>query len=105
MHVKSDVDGEVFWIKNAEIAAVAREAGAPKDAGAGVRLGLKVGDPVRKGQTLFTIYSSTNSNVNAALKLAEEFKPIVAGKHMSERMLLDKVPTKIPHRRMFMLER
>ncbi|MEM7820294.1 MAG: AMP phosphorylase [Candidatus Aenigmatarchaeota archaeon] len=105
VHIKADTDGEVFWIKNAEIAAIAREAGAPKDAGAGVRLGVKVGDPVKKGQILFTIYSSTNSNLNAALKLAEEFKPIVAGKHVSERMLLDMVPTKIPHRKIFMLER
>lgn len=105
VEIKSDTDGEVFWIKNAEMAAIAREAGAPMDKGAGVRLGVKMGDPVRKGQTLFTIYSSNTLRLNAALGLAEEFKPIVYGKHVSERMLLDKVPTKMPHRRIFMLER
>jgi AMP phosphorylase len=103
--VKSDTDGEVFWIKNTEIAAVAREAGAPKDVRAGVRLGVKVGDTIKKGQTFFTIYASSTTNLNSALKLAEEYSPIVAGKHVSERMLLDRVPTKIPHRKMFMLER
>jgi AMP phosphorylase len=103
--VKSEKDGQVFWISNAEIAAVARAAGAPNDKSAGIRLGVKVGDPVKKGQTLFTIYSSTTTNLNEALALAQETSPIVAGKHISERMLMGRVPTKVPHTRRFILER
>lgn len=103
--IKAEESGEVFWIKNPEMTAIAREAGAPKDRRAGVRLGVKVGESVKKGQTILTIYSSTQSNLSEALALAKELNPIIAGKHVSERMLLDRVPTKIHHRKMFMLER
>lgn len=103
--VKADKDGVVLWIKNQEIAAIAREAGAPKHKGAGIELAVKTGHKVKKGDVLFTIYAETSIHLNDALKLVKDYQPIIIGKQFEERMLLDKIPTKIPHRRLFMLER
>jgi AMP phosphorylase len=103
--IRADRDGRVLWVKNAEIAAIAREAGAPRAPGAGILLGPKMGVPVRKGETLFTIFSDTTIKLNAALRLAQEYQPIIVGKQFEEKMLLDRIPTKIPHRKIFILER
>ncbi len=67
--VRAERDGAVAWINNAAVAAVARLAGAPKDKGAGVELHVKLGDPVREGDPLFTVYSEHS----AKLQAAEEF--------------------------------
>lgn len=103
--IKSGKDGKVLWIKNAEIAAVAWEAGAPQDKGSGILLNKKIGYPVRKGETLFTIYAENSLKLENAVKLAEATEPIGIGKELGEKMLLDRIPTKMPHRRTFMLER
>jgi thymidine phosphorylase len=64
-----------------------------------------MGFPVKKGETLFTIHAHSAIKLQAALKMAEEYMPYVVGKQFEEKMLLDKIPSKIPHRRMFTLER
>ncbi len=93
-----------MWIKNSEIILIARKAGAPKDMGAGIHLNVKLADKVKKGQTLFTIFSNSYNRLHNAVKLAEELKPLVIGKHYEEKMLLDRL-TEIPRKRVFMLER
>ena len=103
--IKSTKDGHVLWTKNAEIAAIAREAGAPKDKGAGIFLKKKNGDRVKKGETLFTIYSDSTHKLDSALKLSQSYEPIIVGKSFEERILLTKVPETITHRKIFMLER
>jgi AMP phosphorylase len=103
--IKSEKDGKVLWIKNAEMVTIAREAGAPRDKGAGILLNKKIGYPVRKGENLFTIFAENSNKLENAVKLAEISEPIGVGKEIGERMLLDRIPTKIPHRRVFMLER
>jgi AMP phosphorylase len=103
--VKSDAEGRVLWIKNSAIVLIAREAGAPRDKGAGIHLNLKMGDAVRKGDVLFTIHSNNYIRLSDATKLAEELKPIVVGKKFEEKMLLEKIFAEIPTRKVFMLER
>ncbi len=103
--VVAEREGKVLWIRNAEIAAIAKEAGAPKDKGAGILLHKKTGDKVRRGEKLFAIHSGNNFELNAALKLAEETKPFVVGKEFEEKMLLDKFPSKMPHKKAFVFER
>lgn len=56
MVVKSNKTGKVAKIQNKFIATIARQAGAPKDPGAGVMIHAKLGDKVKKGQKLFTVY-------------------------------------------------
>ena len=102
--VKSEKDGRVLWMKNSEIVLIARRAGAPLDKGAGIHFNVKLGDNVRKGETLFTIFSDNYNNLEAALKMAEELEPLVVGKHYEDKMLLGKM-SEIPRKRIFMLER
>jgi thymidine phosphorylase len=63
-------EGEVSAINNMQMARLARLAGAPLDSGAGVDLHKKVGDPVTKGEPLYTIYADFNSDFEFALEAA-----------------------------------
>ncbi len=51
--------GRVFAIDNTLISRIARIAGAPQDKGAGIYLHKHVGDKVKRGEKLFTIYSES----------------------------------------------
>ena len=103
--IKSKNEGKILWIINSAIIQIARKAGAPKDKGAGIHLNVKMGDGVKKGDILFTIYSDNYMRLNDAVNLAEELEPMVVGKRVEERMLLDKVFSEIPKKKIFMLER
>jgi thymidine phosphorylase len=59
--------GTISAIDNFKIATIARLAGAPMDKGAGVYLHKKVGDLVKKGDTLFTIYAQFNADYKFAM--------------------------------------
>jgi len=89
--IKSKKDGKVLWIKNADIVTIARRAGAPLDTGAGIHLTKKIGDKVRKGETLFTIFSDNYNRLNDALEIAEQLNPLVIGKRYEEKMLIGEV--------------
>jgi len=103
--IKADRDGRVLMIKNNAIVSIAKEAGAPKDKGAGILLHVKLGDDVKKGDDLFTIYAENLLRLNEAIKLADELKPIIVGKTFEEKMLLEEVLREVPRKREFMLER
>jgi len=103
--VTADKDGEVLWIDNAGIAQIAREAGAPKEKGAGVLLKVKLGEHVRKGEAVINIYAERNTKLESALELAQQLKPIVISKKLEEKTLIDRIPTKVVHRKTFTLER
>lgn len=103
--VTSNRDGQVLWINNQHIAQIAREAGAPKDKGAGVKLHVKLGDRVKKGCTLFEIYAERSTKLESALKLAESLNPIGLGKRWNEQMLIETVPTETRHLKIFAIER
>lgn len=77
--IEAEIKGNVKFIDNKLISKVARAAGAPKDKEAGVYLHSKVGDLVKKGDTLFTIYAKTEGKLSDAINLAEKVKPITVG--------------------------
>jgi AMP phosphorylase len=97
--------GKVLWINNHEIALLAKMAGAPKYKGAGIWLHKKIGDNVKEGEKLFTIYSEKLSKLERTLKFLEEIEPIGIGKKLNEKILLGKVPAERKHERAFILER
>ncbi len=68
--VKAERDGTVIAIDNLQLARLARLAGAPMDAGAGVDLCRKVGDPVQKGEPLYTVYADFGADFGFALEAA-----------------------------------
>lgn len=103
--VTSQEDGRVQWVNNRAVAQIAREAGAPKEKVAGVLLRRKLGDKVAKGDVLFEIYAKSSQKLDAAISLAESLKPIGITKRFGEKMLMDHIPTRIPHEKPFILER
>jgi AMP phosphorylase len=90
--VKSDMSGYILWIDNDAVVDIARSAGAPKDKGAGVQLNRKVGDPVKAGDPLFTIYAEKESRLDQALSTLQASKPIGVGERMEMLMSVVKAP-------------
>ncbi len=64
--IKSRTVGRVASIHNQKIAKVAKLAGAPSDARAGVLLHKKVGDKVGKNEPLFAIFSENKEELQFA---------------------------------------
>lgn len=103
--ITTEKEGRVLWIDNKSIAQVAREAGAPKEKGAGVIIKMKLGEHIKKNGVLFEIYAERNTKLEAAIELAKRLQPIVLSKKPEERMLLDRIPARTIRRKAFMLER
>jgi len=103
--IRAEKDGRVLWVNNQGIAQTAREAGAPKEKGAGVILKAKLGDSVKKGDVLVEICAERNTKLEAAEKLAETLQLIGIGKRLGEPMLIDQIPAETAHPRSFTIER
>jgi len=101
--IKSTTSGKVLWINNIYITRIAKAAGAPKDRGAGVLLHRKLGDRVKKGDTLFEIYAEKGYKLKEALELVEETKVVGVGKKYS--IVLAEIPEEEEKRKYFILER
>ncbi len=101
--VRSSVSGIVGWIDNHSIVEIARAAGTPNDKGAGILLHKKMGDKVKKGDTLFEIYAEKAYKLERSLKLAEDLRVMGVGKKVE--MLLEKIPRRVDHPKYFILER
>jgi AMP phosphorylase len=103
--VNANKSGKVLWISTEDIIRIAREAGAPREKGAGVMLKAKLGEAVKKDGVLLEIYAERSDKLQSALELAQRIKPVVLSKRTEERMLLDRFPEKITSDKPFMLER
>jgi AMP phosphorylase len=101
----SENDGKVLWITNSAIVQIAKEAGAPKDKGAGVILKAKMGNSVKKGQTLLQIYAENNTKLNAAIDLISGLNAFAIGRKFEENMLLERISARKLHERRYLLER
>ncbi len=87
VEVRAPMDGYVTGVYNQPITAIARAAGAPHDKGAGVKLYVKRGHKVKKGDVLMEIYSNSSVRLEEAYKLVTKLKPITI-----EGMLLETYP-------------
>jgi len=99
----AEESGYVLWINNAGLTEVARAAGSPKDKGAGVLLHKKVGEKVKKGGKLFTIYAEKMRKLERVRRVLEEEKIIGVGERME--MLIEEVKELPVHKKTFILER
>lgn len=70
--VVADSDGFVTSIDNFQMAKIAGLAGAPKIKKAGVDLFKKLGSPVKKGETLYSIYAEFPTDFRFATELASQ---------------------------------
>lgn len=75
--VASPAAGSVASIHNQKMAKVAKLSGAPTDLKAGVYLHRKVGEAVRKGETLFTIHAENREELAFARRYASENPDII----------------------------
>ena len=89
LQVLSTKAGYVHSIKNKDIVAIARAAGAPSDKGAGLMIFRKKGQRVEKGDILLEIYADVESKCQRAKDLAIKLVPIEI-----EGMLIEKVTRK-----------
>jgi thymidine phosphorylase len=68
--VLAPAEGVVINIDNLQMAHIARFAGAPMDKGAGVDLFKKLGDKVKKGDSLYRIYAEFPADFEFSKELA-----------------------------------
>lgn len=102
--ILADCSGIVRWIKNEEMRAIAKLAGAPKDKEAGVLLHVKMGSKVKKGEKLFTIYSMNSMKLKEAEEYAKKAKPVIVIRDLADYMLIKKIREEM-YERSFILER
>ncbi|KAB1191975.1 AMP phosphorylase [Haloferax sp. MBLA0076] len=87
--VRADRDGVVTHINNRLVNEIARRAGAPRDAGAGIELHLRTGDMAAEGESLFTIHAESPDKLADAVDLTERVE-MVRVRHPDEA-LVDRV--------------
>ncbi len=69
-------NGKIKFIDNKKINSLARSAGCPVDKFAGVYLYVHLGDRVKKGDKLMTVYAESKSRLNMAIKFYRDFDGI-----------------------------
>ncbi len=69
-------DAEITEIDNKKINSLGRITGCPMDKSAGLYLYKHVGDKLKKGEKILTIYAESKSRLRDALKFYNEQKPI-----------------------------
>jgi thymidine phosphorylase len=75
--VLSAKSGRVTSVDNMLISRIARIAGAPTDKGAGIYLYKHIGDKVKKGEKLYTIYAESEHEFEYAKDVAKSVKVFV----------------------------
>jgi AMP phosphorylase len=85
--ILAPVGGYIVAFYNKRLVELARMAGAPADKKAGVIIHRKMGERVKKGEPLITICSSSDWQLESAVKDANRQMPIVV-----EGMLLERYP-------------
>jgi AMP phosphorylase len=88
--VKSSSEGIISAIANRSLVDICQAAGTPKDKGAGIVINKKIGDNVKRGDVLFTIYAEKSHKLNAAIKVAKarDIYTVLTGKR---KMLVETV--------------
>ena len=87
--VAAGQDGLVLGFDNYAIASIVKLAGAPNNKKAAMIINKKLFDTVKKGDTLFTVYSESAPLLKSAMKYANENTPVIVGS--ANRMLLKHV--------------
>lgn len=100
---KSNKDGEVLWIENTAVVELGRAAGAPKDKGAGIVLHKKIGDTIKKGEDLFTVFVQKEYKRQRVKNLLESLEVMHIGN--KEDTFIHKITEIPPIEREFTIER
>ncbi len=101
--VRAKRSGQISWMDNMILIELARAAGAPKDKGAGIIFSKKVGDKVRVGDVLYTIYSEKSRKMSRAIEILSETEPFGIGDNTE--MLIHKIKESPLVKRSFIMDR
>lgn len=74
--ILADKDSEIKEIDNKKINKIASISGSPMDKGCGISLNKHLGDRIKKGEKILTIYSDSQIRLNNALALFQTLQPI-----------------------------
>lgn len=85
MHIHNKA-GTLIWMNNNMLVEIARAAGAPKDKKAGILLHKKIGQKVKKGESVVEIYSEKATKLGLAEKIIHEARPFGVGDRMEMRI-------------------
>lgn len=78
--IRAKQDGRIYGFDNSAITRLAREAGAPKDKGAGIDIKVTRGQCVRKDDVLIEIYSEHPAKLEKAIAFTEKEQPVIMEK-------------------------
>ena len=73
-YVDSEHDGVVKLVNNKRINDLCRILGAPADKLGGIYLNKELGDPVKKGERLFTLYARNEARMSLAKEAIKKFR-------------------------------
>lgn len=76
-NILSQTSGKVIEIKNRPINLLAHSLGCPTNASAGLTLHKHVGDSVKKGEPILTLYAETKKELEEGVEVYKELKPYV----------------------------
>lgn len=76
--VAADRHGRVIGIDNRRMARLAKLAGAPGDPAAGLEVHARLGDPVARGQPLYTVHAESLGQLEYALAYAATTGDVIA---------------------------
>ncbi len=76
-NLAAEQSGRIVQIDCWEISRIAKRAGAPANASAGVKLHKGVGDTVIRGETIFEIHADSDSQLEAALEYGDSVQHLV----------------------------
>jgi len=74
--VEAEKNSEIKEMDNKKISLIANIAGSPMDKGSGIYLHKHVGEKVKKGEKILTIYSDSQARLKNALELYSKIKPV-----------------------------
>ncbi|MFH1787645.1 MAG: thymidine phosphorylase family protein [archaeon] len=76
-HIIAKKSGKIKEIFNNEISSLARIAGCPVDKSSGIYLYFHIGDKIKKGDKILTIYSESRFRIKEAILFYKKEKPII----------------------------
>jgi putative thymidine phosphorylase len=75
-NIRANFNGNIAEINNVKINLLARIAGCPVDKSSGLYLYFHVGDKIRKGEKILSIYSEAKPRLEEAIRYYNKEKPI-----------------------------
>jgi AMP phosphorylase len=77
-NIIANKNGIIGSLNNYEIAKMARLAGAPKNKGAGIYLHKHIGDKVKKGEPIMTLYAGSKDKVDYVKNIFKDTDNLVS---------------------------